>query len=165
MKEINIHERYGKNLCSIRPFENIYQDHVYLASKILYLFSLTGGVLHVQVSRPTYEYEPNEMGRKIKIILKNNMNFDYKSDFFEFSFHCSDFNDELLNMLSKVWFAYEHVTYIFFADRKGGLDVKRMPWYVITSNAKSFVMFKGAEEDVVWIGKSKELTFDHLITS
>ena len=33
------------------------------------------------------------------------------------------------------------------------------PWYEIANMVESYIVFKGIEEDVVWIGKSDNLEF------
>lgn len=155
MKDIKIHNKEKGNLISIKPLEDIYADRRYLIFVIVNLFNLTKECLYVEASRPNYDV--SNIIKKLKGILINNDSF--KSSFFELSFFCNEVDDALLDILSEIWFAYEHPAYCFFVEDKIGFDVKRQAWSHITSQIDSFVMFKGAEEDVLWIGKSDDLEF------
>jgi len=66
----------------------------------------------------------------------------------------------VINLLPLIWFHYQHVAFSFFRSSGNKFITKVMSWKDITQKETSYVMFKGAEDDVVWIGKSKELKFD-----
>lgn len=156
MKDLKIHNKEKGNLISIKPIANIHSDRQYLASIIISLLNLTKGCLYIEASRPNYNV--NDIIEDLKRIFINNDSF--KSNFFEVSFFCHEINDALLSILSEIWFAYEHTAYCFFVDDKIEFNVKRKAWYEITSRIDSFVMFRGIEEDVLWIGKSNGLEFN-----
>lgn len=158
MKELIIYENHHNNLCSIKSIENTYSDRNYLINIITTLYALTKGYLHVQASRPTYEYDTTDLEVRLKSILINNCSFRYTD--FEILFCNTKIEEELLEILPIIWFAYEHIAFCFFTESRIEFDIKRKPWYEITTRSKSYVLFKGVEEDVIWIGKSDELKFD-----
>jgi hypothetical protein len=63
-------------------------------------------------------------------------------------------------LLPSIWFHYQYVSFTFSHNCAIKFNIKMLPWYAVTTKVSSYVLFKGAEEDVVWIGKSKELKFD-----
>lgn len=90
----------------------------------------------------------------------SNINCNFKSSDFEISFSSANPNKSLFEFLPMIWFAYEHVSFSFFIENEIEFDTKRKSWEEITSRFKSYMLFKGAEEDVIWIGKSNDLKFD-----
>ncbi|MNG72952.1 hypothetical protein D3C87_875210 [compost metagenome] len=155
MKDFKIHSDEGGNLLSIKPLEDVYSDRVYFINLILTL-SFEKSYFIINASRPNYD-EPDLLA-KLKSVLDNKENFSY--DNFELAFAGRILSQETVNLLPSIWFHYQHVTFTFFCNPVIKFNTKRIPWYDITTKVSSYVLFKGAEEDVVWIGKSKELKFD-----
>ncbi|MBB2950106.1 hypothetical protein [Sphingobacterium sp. JUb56] len=155
MKEHKIHSNEGGNLLSIKSFENTYSDRNCLINAILNL-SEKMGYFYINASRP--DYTDSELLSKLNLVLNDKKNFIYNN--FEISFEGTNLNEEVINLLPLIWFHYQHVAFSFFRSSGKKFITKGMSWKDITQKETSYVMFKGAEEDVVWIGKSKELKFD-----
>ena len=160
MKELIIHENCQNNLCSIKSIENNYSDRNYMESIIYSLLNMTHDRFYVEASRPNYEITSLE--ESLKHIMLDNKTFKFTN--FGISFSDNRVSKELIEILPLIWFGYEHIAICFFIRNEIQFDIKRKPWYEITENQQSYVLFKGIEEDVIWIGKSKELTFDVLKT-
>ena len=156
MKNIKIHYNENGNLISIKPLEDIYADRQYLISVIDNLFKRTKGCLYIEASRPNFEV--NHIIEKLKTILKHNDSFE--SNDFRLSFQCNEITNELFYILAKIWFAYEHGSISFFPIEKINFEINQLAWYDITTYTDSIVMFKGVEEDVIWIGKSDKYEFN-----
>ncbi|MEZ0006277.1 hypothetical protein ABH942_001640 [Flavobacterium sp. 28YEA47A] len=156
MRELIIYSKHDNNLCSIKSVDNTHSGEYYLRAIINTLLNLTGGKFYVEVSRPNYG--TTHLKENLKQIMVDNNSF--KSSSFEVSFFSDGISEELMEILPQLWFAYEHTAFCFFMENEIEVDVKRRPWHEITTNTKSYVLFKWVEEDVLWIGKSNELEFD-----
>ena len=152
MRELIIRE----NLCTIKPVNDTHSDRYYMQAIIKTLLSLTRGKFYVEVSRENYA--TTYLKENLKQIMVDNNSFKFSS--FEVSFFSDGISEELIEILPQLWFAYEHTAFCFFEENEIGINIKRKPWSEITTNTKSYVLFKGMQEDVIWIGKSNELTFD-----
>jgi hypothetical protein len=159
MKELIIYDNYQNNLCSIKSIKDNYSDKIYMKNIVKKLSDLTTGFFHIDASRPTYEYNVTELAILIKNVLNDADSLKYNDFGVLLSKHKID--SDLLELLPMIWFSYQHAAFCFF-EEEIKLDVNRKAWYDITKNSKSYVMFKGAEEDVIWIGKSQEFNFDFL---
>ncbi|WP_207622466.1 hypothetical protein, partial [Niastella koreensis] len=86
--------------------------------------------------------------------------------FFEFYLYI---NIELLNqrvfdLICLIWETYEYPTLIFSKEIDPFLKIKpnkiiNGSWKEVTLLSMSYILFKGIEDDVLWIGKSKDLEF------
>lgn len=119
------------------------------------LSGLINGRLYVGVSRPNYDVAV--LIEQLKAVNVGNDSFKYTD--FELLFYTNNIDDHLVEILLLLWFAYEHTAFCFFVKEEIEFDIKRKSWYEITTSFKSYVLFRGDEEDVVWIGKSDELKF------
>jgi hypothetical protein len=155
MKDLKIHNNAGGNLLSIKSVVDVYSDREYFINLILTLSSETG-YLYINASRPDYD-DPSLL-EKLKLVLGNKDNFSYNN--FEITFEGKILNQEIVNLLPTIWFHYQHVSFTFSHNRAIKFNIKMLPWYGVTAKVSSYVFFKSAEDDVVWIGKSKELKFD-----
>lgn len=160
MKNLKIHNDKDGNLISIKSIEDCYADRRYLASIIDKLFSLTGGCLYIEVSRPNYDV--SLIMEKLKNAFPDNIDLATYVNFLEVSFcyNGNKLSNDMRDILSDIWFSYEHRAFCFFVNSEVEFDLNRKPWYKITSGSDSFIMFKGVEEDVLWIGKSDSLAFE-----
>ena len=151
MNDIRIHK---ESLISIKSIDSDLDGQIHLSNIIQNLFSITG-YLYVEASRPNCP-----MTDIIDLVkgLKTN-SIDWYLDDFCLMFSLTDSDHIISRTLSKTWFAYEHCIICFFTQKPLRLK-KRIPWHEITAGNKSFVMFRGPEEDVVWIGKSYDFDFD-----
>lgn len=159
MKDIKIHHNEKNNLISIKPIEDIYYDRCYFISIIENLSKQTNGCVYVEVSRPNYIIDG--IFEKLNDFLINSSGISYTINSFEISFSCIEINKDFFDLLFLIWFGYEHSTIVLLSQNEINYnDVYRKDWFTITSKLNSFVIFKGAEEDVVWIGKSEDFEFD-----
>lgn len=158
MRELIIYNKYDNNLCSIKSVDDTHSGTYYMRTIINILLNLTRGKFYVEVSRPNYD--TTHLKENLKQIMVDNKSFNCTN--FEISFLSDGISENLRDFLPQLWFAYEHTAFCFFVENEIAADVKRKSWSEITTNTKSYVLFKGIEEDVLWIGKSNELEFDLL---
>jgi hypothetical protein len=156
MKDIKVHNI--KNLMSIKSVEDNLTDRKYFESIVTLLYSQASENVSIEASRPNYNII--SLTAELKSILKDYGELNYSNS--EISFYVNSIKPNLLEFLPQIWFAYEHVSLCFFKNVDLGLDLglSRKPWFEITENFSSYVLFKGIEEDTLWIGKSEELEFN-----
>jgi len=157
MKEINIYNKDELTLCAIKPVRDVYSDKMYLISLIEKYYSLTGALLYIDVCRPNYDVSKIVRGLgKVPAVAKT---LAIDDNFFSISFMYKEklVENDLLYILSEIWFAFEQGLFSFFTDKDVAIPPKRSSWKKIVTHSSSFVMFKGVEEDVVWVGKSNDL--------
>jgi hypothetical protein len=87
----------------------------------------------------------------------------------EISFEC--FNDfgsqEMTQLFLSLWFDFEHVSIIFRTDLglnksidSGLLNLRaRTRWDELRRRYPGYILYKGVEEDVIWLRKSDDLMF------
>lgn len=156
MKFIKIHT---ENLLSLKSDNMLINNNVFV--EILELFQKeVHGVFYIEGSRETYEYDTKVIKYQIDKTLKNEDIFLYSD--FEMKVKGVNINSELISILWRFWHAYEHVIICFLVDEINKIDITRNAWYEITEHYKSYVLFKGIEQDVIWVGKSDKLNFDFL---
>jgi len=73
-------------------------------------------------------------------------------------------DDYMLELINKYWFYFEQPTLVVCKDLKKFLDkdfnsLVGYSWKDITKISDSFVLFRGVEEEVLWVGKSQALDF------
>jgi hypothetical protein len=162
MQELNIdYKKHEYNLCSIK-FSG---DHYFIRTNLIAVLeshlALVEGDLYVEIARP--EEDVNGLINQLNRVnsIANSMNV--QKDFFEINFTCKrdDINNDLFWRLSELWFCFQHVSFVM-VSKKGKFNFQnRLMWNKITDIVSCFVLFKGVEEDVVWIGKSDGLTFPY----
>lgn len=157
MKEFKSHN--SNNLISIKSIENNLFDRKYFIELNRKLLFMTSGLVYIQASRPNYIFNIDEF-RNDDLIIGNqisNCNFNE-----EICFFIRKDSNNLLNFLTKIWFSFEHISFCYTDQDFINFDLKRKSWSEIVKNIESFVVFKGIEDDVVWIGKSEKLSFEFL---
>ena len=159
MKEIN---NLINNLYSIYPVSNLYSDKQFLLSVIANLHALASEQIFLYANRPTYEIDPKGINDLISMNSDRFDNLTIENDAFEISFSSNKekCTEELFEVLIDLWFAYEQPSIHFFKTNQDKFPIKRDAWYEITERSSSYIMFKGPEENVVWIGKSETLKLD-----
>lgn len=88
-------------------------------------------------------------------------------DFLELAFSYKKNEREILfvNFLAGMWFDYEQPSFVFFTNllefekNKTELLNKNLSWKEIVSLCSCYVIFKGVEENVIWLGKSSNINF------
>lgn len=162
MQEVNTnYKKHRNNLCSIKFNGDNYFIRTNLIALLESHLALVEGDLYVEIARP--EEDVNSLINQLNMVnsIANSMNVT--EDFFEVSFMCTkdDINNRLLWQLSELWICFQHVS-VVITSKKGNINFqKRLAWYQINHIVSSFVLFKGVEEDVVWVGKSDDLTFPY----
>lgn len=159
MKDICTYEQ----LISIKPVEDNTAGIKYLSNIIQNLLKVADGGLYVYYCRPNYSV-PSLIVR-LKGMLKES-NIPFIADDFELSFVCNAtlLSSGFVNLLSTIWFAFEQSSICFLSEKAiNDNGLKRKAWNEITSMMKSYVMFRGMEENVLWIGKSMDLEFNEQI--
>ncbi|OPB93807.1 hypothetical protein BAS10_12895 [Elizabethkingia meningoseptica] len=164
MREIAIDNKYGGNLLSIKStYKHLRQMEFLLESIFAILHNQLPGCLFIECSRPTYEYELNYLNDEIKKSI-GDKDIYFFANTFEIRYSDNDFkNNEILNILPKLWFAFEHLCFRFTNVKNNNVnDYYRRPWYEITNVVESYIVFKGIEEDIIWLGKSNNLEFQEI---
>lgn len=134
---------------------------------ILRLFSFGANGLVVDASRPNYDdIESVRVASKVEY---SSCNMDVSDDEFSFFFECYEkiSSPEILHLLLLAWFEYEHLVILFrIRNEMWSVESESIPrfgdrerWNSIIQNVVGYVLFRGAEDDVVWIGKSSKLEF------
>lgn len=165
MKNVNYH---NENLCSIAGFENTFFGESIIREILGKLFQKTNIVI-AEIQRPYYE--PELLKKSIIDISSEVENLKIDEDWFSISFdyHAKEDNDKFIELFIDIWFGYEQPTFSFFVtaqEKKSYQNLiigNRMSWRDITDISSSYVLCKGIEEDVMWIGKSKNLKFNDII--
>src|SRR5690606_34921577 len=138
VRELIIYDKFHNDLCSIKPVNDTHSDRYYMRAIIKTLLSLARGKFYVEVSRENYD--TTYLKENLKQIMVDNNSF--KSSSFEISFFSDGISEELIEILPQLWFAYEHTAFCFFMENEIEIDIKRKPWSEITTNTKSYVLFK-----------------------
>ncbi|HFK5529480.1 TPA: hypothetical protein ACGZ99_003563 [Elizabethkingia anophelis] len=164
MNEI-VNDKYNKNLISIKSnYKHLTQLEFLLERIFSILHNQLPGCLIIECSRPTFEYDLNDLNTKVKNLIENEEEYFF-CDSFETRYINNDFkNIEILKILPELWFAFEHINIRFTNAKVINInDYYRKPWYETTKLTESYIVFKGVEEDVVWIGKSDNLEFKKIL--
>ncbi|AQX02277.1 hypothetical protein [Elizabethkingia anophelis] len=167
MKDTHVYndQKYKENLLSIKsPYKHLKQVEFLLEDIFSILHIQLPGCLIIECSRPTFEYDLNDLNTKIKNLIDNKEEYFF-CDSFETRYINNNFkNIETLNILPELWFAFEHINICFTNDKVINInDYYRKHWYEIANMVESYIVFKGVEEDVVWIGKSDNLEFKKIL--
>jgi len=157
MKDIRIQN----DLFSVKSINDNYVDRTYFVFLIEKLLESTG-LLYVEANKDNYNITRTLESLKKQIHIIDNLQVGKRMNDISFSFYKEKLEIDMLHNIIDIWFAYEHCAFCFFKDKSTPLPEKRKAWYDITKKTKSYVMFKGIEEDVVWIGKSHELEFNDI---
>jgi hypothetical protein len=168
MKEINIYINKHNNLCSIKSIENQYSDILYFQ----YLFQRilkVSNLVTVQVRRPYNKVD--DVVNKVNNIAEkiNYLKIEHKNIALSFSYNVITDNEDFIEVCSSIWFGYEQPAFCFFSESITNddinyiLDNQMLAWYDITKLFSCFMVFRGIEEDVAWIGKHRNLTYDMII--
>ncbi|HFI4796666.1 TPA: hypothetical protein ACGQK4_002391 [Elizabethkingia anophelis] len=167
MKDTHVYndKKYKGNLLSIKsPYKHLTQLEFLLEDIFSILHKQQPGCLFIECSRPTYDYDLNDLNNEIKNSIRDK-DIYFSSNTSEIRYSDNDFkNNEILDILPKLWFAYEHLCFRFTNVKNNNInDYYRKPWYEIANMVESYIVFKGIEEDVVWIGKSDNLEFKKIL--
>ena len=164
MRELVRYKDYQNNLCSIKSIENDFSGRLYFLNLLRRLTSNLNIIFYANMQRPYYDIE----GAVAKINALKDSLFELKisDDFFNISFNVMQPNlsDSILQLIVDLWFDFEQPLFVIAKDEKPPkvlklLRNKFIKWNDITETIQAYTIYRGAEEDVVWIGKSEELEF------
>lgn len=110
MKEIAIYNIHNANLASIKSVEYNYSNKVFIFSLVKDLFTLTKGTLFIHARIHNYYLADSTVNKLSK--MNGLITSGYKFSEISFIFNDKDLNNNLLDLLYEIWFAYEQV--IFF---------------------------------------------------
>lgn len=165
MIDIKTHKNENNQLLSIKGVDYDYQSKQYILRLLIKLIQFTGYVL-IHVKRNNYKDSAIDKLKKESTAL-GIINLKVDPILFEisFNFNSSKSKEELLPILVDLWYSFQQPVYYFFTDEKElechneVLLSNNLSWKEVVDLSNSYVMFKGAEEDVIWLGKSEELEF------
>lgn len=158
---------HNENLCSIAGLENSFLGR-FTMKEILSGLLRDTEILVAEGLRPYYDIELSK--NSVSKIRSSIADYEVTNNWFSISFVYlvgSD-NDYFLQSLINIWFEYEQPSFCFFSSKnafekyKSRIDHKNLPWSQITELCSCYVVFRAAEEDVMWIGKSKTKNFDDI---
>jgi hypothetical protein len=148
--EIKQHNHYSNHLYSIKGIINDYEGRLYLSDFFSKLFLKTN-FFFIKLNRRNYETNSIfERNRGLEIL-------EVGGNYEEVLIYFNELNRDLIMDL---WFAYEQPIFCFCID-KNDLEklhntlMKRTSWEQILNKLQTYVLFKSAEEDVLWFGKRK----------
>jgi len=153
MKEINYH---SSNLLSFSTINLTYWKDRIIFKKIIETLFRKKNMIYFFGQRPENSIFINNI---------NNMNLIYYDEkYFDIilSFNkSSDFYIDNLELCTEYWTRYEQAIFLFSDDRDliGDKKYLRKSWKDLVSLSDSFILFKGIEENVTWIGKSELINF------
>lgn len=168
MINLKIHPTFDHQLCSVRGIDESYPGKRYLQKLFHKLFERTGHVL-LFARRNNYNFPLlNKIINEEQILGIKNLKIS--NDLFEVSFCFYETASifELQDILVDLWFAYEQISILFFVEKSELSEYwlkilnGNLSWNQITNMGTLFILFKGVEEDVAWIGKSRNLEFNFM---
>jgi hypothetical protein len=163
MRDISFH---NKNNCSIAGISK------YIIRDILNRMLATTKSVVATVERPYYKIELSI--NSISNILGNIEELKIADNLFSVSFiyDVIEDNSKFIETFIDIWFEYEQPCFCFFVSKQSSEvckhwfdDKNRFRYYVneIVDKSPCYVIYKGIEEDVMWIEKSKTLEFNGII--
>lgn len=164
--DIKTHKNENNQLLSIKGVDYDYQSKQFILKLLNKLIQFAGNVL-IQLRRNNYEDSSIDKLKKEGVSL-GVKSLKVDSNLFEisFNFNAAKSKEELLPLIVDLWYCFQQPVYYFFTNEERLeyyneiLLNNNLSWKEVVDLSNSYVMFKGAEEDVIWIGKSDELEFD-----
>lgn len=166
MVDIKIHNNERNRLASIKGVNDDFSGRLYAFDLFRNLIELSDCV-SVCVRRNNYIISCLEqlkvLGQELRV-----HDLAASNDLFEISFYFDKgkAGDELLSILVDLWFAFQQPTFFLYLQKKDSSIISnhkmthKQSWEEISDTFTSYVVFKGAEEDVIWIGRSETLKFE-----
>ena len=163
MRDINFH---GENRCSIASISK------YIIRDILQRILSKSSMVIATAERPYYEVKVAI--NSISNIKRNVDRLKVSDDLFSLSFiyDVTEENEKFIEAFIDIWFEYEQPVFHFFISNhpleiyvSWFNDKNRFIYYVdeIVDISPCYVLYKAIEEQVMWIEKSKSLSFEEII--
>jgi hypothetical protein len=157
--DINYH---SENLCSVAQIEKTFSGRYFIRETLNRILRKTVLVI-AEAQRPYYEASLTSLSQ-IPAELED-LRIDKDLFSLSFNYYSKENNDKFIEVFLEIWFEYEQPAFAFFITgqesnvyRNLALH-RRMSWKEITDLSPCFVLFRGTEENVMWIGKSNNLDF------
>ena len=148
--------RPGENLISVKGFTNDFSGR-YLFREIVNPICRDCCLIKIEAECPAsaacFIIEPT---------LSFASSFRTEDDGFSLTleYEPDDSLDQFIETVIDIWELYEFPSVMFFLEPVNPLRIPmRAKWSTVTSFARSYVLFKSTEEDVIWVGKSPDLSF------
>jgi hypothetical protein len=158
MKDVIIHTECENNLCSIKPVNQSYEDKIYLTDLFESLYKLTGCIF-VDLNRPNYDEElfVNRFEKHRNKITY--FDSDLNNNEISFIYREKEFDRDLFLTIVEMWYEYEQPFFCFTRNAVNPNITRWMAWYDVTKKYTAYAIFRGPEQDVLWIGKSAGFSF------
>lgn len=170
MKEIFHYKKYDNLLLSIDSLEDNPQDNRFMSNLFYNLFYESKHIICIN-RRLNIEYNIEDIMQNILEKHSSIKNIQTKRQYNFMSFYM-DFSEEVTNVFfdifSKLWFSYEQPSFIFIKEELKREDLislqskELFSWQDFTQTVDSYVFYKGSREDVIWMGRSKNLNIPDL---
>ncbi|NQX86047.1 MAG: hypothetical protein HRT67_09100 [Flavobacteriaceae bacterium] len=156
--------RHNTELLSIKSINNsVWEDKIIFKMLLKKIFVNNDNIL--ATFKNLVYFHSNLQKRLLQIInYETFIKSNYDSCFSEISFYLkiSNIDDKSLEIINELWTIYEQPSLLIYNENEDDKKLARkeksiflIPWKEITSTLDSIILFRGIEEDVLWIGKSK----------
>lgn len=163
MKDIYYHK--NENLCSIGRIGDTISGKSIIREVLNVILPKTE-LVFAKIERPNYESMPSiksvaEISSEIE-----ELKFPEEGYSMTFKYYPKADNDNFIKTLSRLWLDHEQPTFSFFLPGQEpqfykDLHVGRqLAWDEVTALAPCYIVYKGIQEDVLWIGWSDNLEFE-----
>jgi hypothetical protein len=158
---------YNESLCSIAQIENSFSGKYILRDILNRILRNTFHII-ATIERPFYTVQSSIAAISNTSSELENLNIDEKLFSISFKYYTKENNDDFINLFLEVWFEYEQPTFSFFTTGQNtetykNLEVhRRMNVEQITALSPCYVLFRGIEEDVLWVGLKNARLWDNL---
>lgn len=165
MKDIHYH---SENLCSVAQIENSFSGK-YILRDILNRILRNTVLVIASIERPFHTVQSSIVTISQIYSELRDLIIDENLFSISFKYYTKENNDEFINTFLEIWFEYEQPTFSFFVIGQNiktynTLEInRRMNIEQIASLSPCYILCRGIEEDVIWVGKSENLKFDDVI--
>lgn len=168
-QEVILHEK--GMLLSIKPFQvDNYYDKIFFIELLSNYITISKRV-YIIGRRP--EYDASTWIHKIEqriLNIKEATSIQITNRDISIVIYDSSNKHLAVDIITYIWNAYEQPSVIFMTN--SNIDIKthisllstRTSWENVVSASSSYCFFRGIEDDVLWLGRSSELSFMNLPT-
>lgn len=164
MVDIKFH---NDNLCSIAGIDNNFSGKSIIRGVLNEIIS-QASFIAVEAYRPYYE-----IIESLKSVSKISEEIDYLTVapdkfYILFNYFVKADNDNFVETFLNIWFEFEQPSFTFLTEMpeinsdKGLFFDKNLKYKELVESLNCFLLFRSAEEDVMWISKSDHLKFEGL---
>lgn len=170
MKDIKVHNNI---LLSIKPIiMDVYYDRQYFKDIIIEYIKISK-TIYVGAMRPEQKTK-NLIENIRKVIPKTDMFISHHRElneialFIEITEMNINIQDNVIDIILNIWTIYEQPALVFSINNQFSIEERtllasnRLSWEKTVNLTSSYMIFKGVEDDVLWISKSSNLVFIEL---